>query len=225
MSTRLFARLAAAVVLAVLCALAPALAEEPAAPPTMSRDEAVRALTSADADQRRAAVFALAENGRMPDVEALLRVLDDDDAPLRAMAERTIWLIWGRHDDPEVKRLFVEGSEQLASRRIIESIATFTHVIERAPEFAEGWNKRATAHFLAGDMKASLHDCDEVMLRNPNHFGALSGYGLIYTHLGDLERALEFFQRSLAINPNMAGVRNHVEALRQQLAKRGRHET
>ncbi|MFO1318004.1 MAG: tetratricopeptide repeat protein [Burkholderiales bacterium] len=224
MSTRSLPRLVAAMLFIVFGAFTQGHAED-APPPSMDRVEAVRALASTDADRRRAAVFALAENGRMPDVEALLTVLDDDDAPLRAMAERAIWLIWGRHDDPEVRRLLTEGSEQLGARRITESIATFTHVIELAPDFAEGWNKRATAYFLAGDMKASLHDCDEVLLRNPNHFGALSGYGLIYTHLGEPERALDFFQRALALNPNMAGVRNNIEALRQQLAKHGRHET
>lgn len=219
MRSRLAVLAAAAMLFAVL-GFGPAHSDDAAQ--GLSREEAVIALASDDLDRRRAAVYALADHGRMQDVEALLRVLDDDDAPLRAMAERAIWVIWGRHDDPEVHRLFVEGSEQLAARRLKESIDTFTKVIERDPAFAEGWNKRATAYFLVGDMKASLHDCDEVMLRNPNHFGALSGYGLIYTHLGQLERAIEFFQRALDLNPNMAGVRNNIEALRQQLAKRGR---
>ena len=90
------------------------------------------------------------------------------------------------------------------------------------PEFAEGWNKRATAYYLMGDLDQSLHDCDEVIRRNPNHFGALSGYGLIYVQRGELERALEYFERALAINPNMQGVQQSIELIQYRLGKEGK---
>jgi tetratricopeptide (TPR) repeat protein len=76
--------------------------------------------------------------------------------------------------------------------RFDTGIATFTRVIETAPEFAEGWNKRATLYFMTGDYKKSLADCDEVIKRNPHHFGALSGYGQ-NLRLDDPEKALEYF--------------------------------
>ena len=68
----------------------------------------------------------------------------------------------------------------------------------------------------------SLKDCDEVLKRNPQHFGVLAGYGQIYLRKGDLDRALDYFERALAINPNMAGVQASIEAVREIMIKRGR---
>ena len=70
-----------------------------------------------------------------------------------------------------------------------------------------------------GDYDQSLKDCDEVLKRNPQHFGALSGYGLIYVKRGDLERALEYFQRALEINPNMESVEQTIELIRYKLER------
>jgi tetratricopeptide (TPR) repeat protein len=189
------------------------------------RATALRELASEDVRTRVLGVGHLAEIGEMTDVPALLAALDDDNALVRAGSEQAIWAIWSRSGDPEVDRLFAEGADHLAHRRLPESVEVFTRIIERKPEFAEGWNKRATALYLAGDMDASAADCDEVLRRNPSHFGALSGYGLISLQRGELERALEYFEQALALNPNMPGVRANIEAIRAALARRGRHET
>jgi tetratricopeptide (TPR) repeat protein len=95
-------------------------------------------------------------------------------------------------------------------------------VIERRPDFAEGWNKRATVLFLMGEHEASLRDCDEVLKRNPKHFGALSGAGQNEAHLGRLERAIDFFQRALAVNPNLPGPAASIRVLEQHLRARER---
>jgi tetratricopeptide (TPR) repeat protein len=93
-------------------------------------------------------------------------------------------------------------------------------VIELAPEFAEGWNKRATLYFLVGDLERSLKDCDEVIRRNPHHFGVLAGYGQIYAQLGEYEKALAYFKRALAVNPNLDGVEFQVRLLEGVIAAR-----
>ena len=98
-------------------------------------------------------------------------------------------------------------------------IAIFTRVIEIAPGFAEGWNKRATLYFVTGEFAKSLADCDEVIKRNPSHFGALAGYGQIYVQLGEHEKALAYFRRALAVNPNMEGVETSVKLLERALDK------
>ena len=100
------------------------------------------------------------------------------------------------------------------------SIATFSAVIERKPDFAEGWNKRATARVLAGDFRRSLADCDEVLKRNPLHFGALAGYGQIYFQLEQYEKAIEYWRRALDVNPNMVGVEINIRATEQLIAER-----
>ena len=100
-----------------------------------------------------------------------------------------------------------------------EAVATFTRIIKMKPEFAEAWNKRATLYFFMGEHQKSLADCDEVMKRNPYHFGALAGYFQIYLQLEDLERALKYGRRALQVNPNMDGVKSGVEAIERVLAR------
>jgi tetratricopeptide (TPR) repeat protein len=128
--------------------------------------------------------------------------------------------VWSRSGDAEVDALFALGVEQMSLRQGPAAVAIFTRVIERKPEFAEGWNKRATVYYLMGEYDKSLHDCDEVMKRNPVHFGALSGYGQIYLQLGKPERALPYFERALAVNPNMEQVEQVIEQLKALLAQK-----
>ena len=83
------------------------------------RIEALRRLDSTDVKMRRRAVEQLATAGQMADVPDLLASLDDDDSVVRAGAERAVWAIWSRSGDPEVDRLFAEGSDHLAHRRLV----------------------------------------------------------------------------------------------------------
>src|SRR5262249_1269725 len=155
----------------------------------------------------------LARVGRMADVPALLAALRDSDEDVRGAAEGAIWIIWSRSGDAEVDKPFAQGLSAMNEGRLPESIATFSRVIERKPDFAEGWNKRATVYYLTGQLEKSLKDCDEVIKRNPNHFGALAGYGQIYLQLHDFEKALDYFRRALDVNPNMDGVEFQIQIL------------
>jgi tetratricopeptide (TPR) repeat protein len=186
----------------------------------LDRERAVQALSGSDPQTRRDAAVRLGEVGTMADVAALARALHDPDKDARDGAEQALWQIWSRSGDADVDRLFQTGVEQMNSGELEQSIATFTRIIERKPDFAEGWNKRATAYFLNGDLLKSLSDCDEVMRRNPYHFGALSGYALIYMHLERYERALEYSRRALEVNPNLDGVRRNIELLEHLLEER-----
>jgi tetratricopeptide (TPR) repeat protein len=114
------------------------------------------------------------------------------------------------------------GVEQMQAGRYREAAATFSEVIRQRPQFAEGWNKRATVHYLAGDYQLSLADCDQVMKRNPSHFGALSGYGQIYFQLKQYDKAIEYWRRALEVNPNMLGVELNIRGAEELLRqKRG----
>jgi tetratricopeptide (TPR) repeat protein len=187
----------------------------------MSREEALAAIQgSPDVGLRRRAVEGLGETGIMADVPLLTDALRDSDATVRVLAEQSLWQVWSRSGDPAVDEMFRRGVGQLQRGELSESIETFTDVIRRRPDFAEGWNKRATAYYLNGALERSLADCDEVMKRNPVHFGALSGYGLIYLQLGDAERALRSFEQALGVNPNLAGIRQAVEDIRRLLDRR-----
>jgi tetratricopeptide (TPR) repeat protein len=210
-------RTATAALLAFAIALAaPVQAQAP------TREAALERLKSADPVERRRAIVQLAQAGSMDDVPVLLERLRDADEGVREIAERAIWVLWSRSGNPQVDTLFLQGIDQMNTGQFQEGIATFGRVIELAPGFAEGWNKRATLYFLSGDLQRSLRDCDEVMKRNPNHFGALAGYGQIYMQLGDYEKALAYFKRALAINPNLEGVEFQVRVLERLLEERGK---
>jgi tetratricopeptide (TPR) repeat protein len=206
--------LSAVLVWMLLLAMVAANAQE------LSRTQAIQSLSSADPQARRDAAARLSEVGTMSDVSLLLRELRDPDEDARGEAEQAIWHIWSRSGDPKVDGLYETGIEQMNAGDLQDSIATFTRIIELKPDFAEGWNKRATLYFIAGDLRRSLADCDEVMKRNPNHFGALSGYAQIYTRLEYYDRALEYARRALAINPNLDGVRRHIELLEHIIEQR-----
>jgi tetratricopeptide (TPR) repeat protein len=182
------------------------------------RDDARQALQDRDdVEGRRAAVRTLGDAGTMADVPALVNALRDPDYAVRILADQAIWEIWSRSGNQEIARLFETGTHALSQGRWDEAVAAFTKIIERDPSFAEGWNKRATAYYLMGEYRKSLADCDEVIKRNPLHYGALSGYGMIYVQLDQPARALEYFERALAVNPNMDAVRNTVETLKALL--------
>lgn len=180
------------------------------------RLDALGALASPVPEARARAIVELARTGRMADVPVLLERLRDEQPAVRGLAEQAIWAVWSRSGDVEVDKLFARGLAEMESREITPAIATFTRIIELKPDFAEGWNKRATLYFLAGEYARSLADCDEVIRRNPYHFGVLAGYGQIHLRLEQYDKALEYLRRALAVNPNMEGVRTLIEALEAQ---------
>jgi len=192
-------------------------------PEPATHDEAVTDLRDVAEERRGEAVIWLARHGGTADEPLLLARLRDESRIVRLLAEQGLWVLWGRSGDAAVDGLIERGSEFMQEGRFPEAIATFSEVIRRKPGFAEGWNKRATAHYLTGDYQRSLADCDEVMKRNPNHFGALSGYGQIYFKLEQYEKAIEYWQKALQVNPNMDGLQQNIEGIELLLReKRGK---
>ena len=136
------------------------------------------------------------------------------------VAEQLIWSIWLESGREDADLLMKRGIRQMSSGRLRKSIETFGRIIELLPGFAEGWNKRATAYYLAGELEASLADVERTLALEPRHFGALSGSGLIYLALGDDEGALEAFEATLEVHPHAPGARHHVGRLRAKLGIR-----
>ena len=206
----------AAAALLVLVAAGSALAQ-----PT--RERALAELGRGnDVAARRAAAQQLADSGVMADLPALAAALRDPDPLVRGFVESAMWSVWSRSGAEDIDRLFAIGVEQMSQRQLDAAVETFSRVIQRRPEFAEGWNKRATVYYLLGDYRHSLADCDEVMARNPYHWGALSGYGMIYMQLDQPARAIEYLERALAVNPNLDQVAQTIEVLKTLLLQRRR---
>jgi tetratricopeptide (TPR) repeat protein len=200
----------------LLCALT--AAPPPAFPePPKSRGEALTALKNADAAARAEAVVWIANHGGMADAPLLDERLRDESAFVRGFAEQGLWLLWSRSGDPELDRLMARGTEAMQAGRHGDAIGFFSVVIDRKPDFAEGWNRRATVYYLAGEYDKSIADCHEVLKRNPRHFGALSGMGQIYFQLEDWGSALGWYRRALAVNPNMLGVEMNIRLIEEKL--------
>ena len=196
-----------------------------AADPVSTRAQALKAIEHASAQERFAGVVRLAEVGLMADADRLVARLRDESEEVRFVAASAMWQIWGRSGDAAIDVLYQRGVQQMELSQFSQALATFNEIVQRKPAFAEGWNKRATLHYLMGNFERSLKDCDEVIKRNPNHFGALSGYGQIYLNLGELEKALVYFEKALAVNPNLPGASITIRQLQQQLQEKQRKST
>ena len=204
--------------LLVLFLVAPAAAAQPA--PYAGHDDALRAVDSTDPDRRADAIRWIASHGTQDDAAVLQRHLTDASGDVREVAEAALWQLWSRSGDDDIDALLAHGVAQMQTGELDASIATFSSIIERRPDFAEGWNKRATALVLAGELRRSLADCAEVIKRNPTHFGALAGYGQIYFQLEQYDRAITYWKRALQVNPNLTGVEISIKATEQLIADR-----
>ena len=112
-----------------------------------------------------------------------------------------IWDIWSIAENIEAQEIFDEGNNMMDRGSLEEAIALFTQVIDLKPDFAEGWNKRATVLFLKGDLKASISDIQKTLELEPRHFGALDGLAEIYLIQDDLLGAAATYKRILEIIP------------------------
>lgn len=208
-----------------VCVLALALLASAAQAALLTRAQALAALSQADPAARVAAVDRLAEVGSMADAQRVLDRLADAEPLVRNAAAAAVWQIWSRSGDPAIDKLLARGVEQMQASALDDALASFDAVVRRKPAFAEGWNKRATIYFLLGQNEKSLRDCDEVLVRNPHHFGALAGAGQIHLRLGNTRRALEFFRRAVEVNPNLEGPAQVIPLLELRLREADRNRT
>jgi tetratricopeptide (TPR) repeat protein len=155
-------------------------------------------------------------------LEALFARLKNTEDPLEAqIIEVDIWQIWIDSGRDDMNALVEEGIRDMAQGHLKKAIAVFDRVVTILPEFAEGWNKRATAHYLNEDYTASMIDIERTLALEPRHFGAISGMGLIFMVHGDETSALQAFKEVLKIHPHAKGAQTNVERLRKKLKARG----
>jgi tetratricopeptide (TPR) repeat protein len=185
----------------------------------MTQDEALDRLRHGSVVEKRGAAMALASVGDAGATPALAETLAANDPALVGLAERALWEIWCRSGVPEVDALLREGIAAMERQNYDSAVALFTTVIGMAPDFPEGYNKRATVYYLAGQHRLAIADCEVTLRLNPLHFGAASGQGLCHAALGEFDKAVACFRRSLTIHPHLASVRqNLATALRAQVA-------
>lgn len=129
-----------------------------------------------------------------------------------------ILTIWSRSGSPAMDLLLRRGQEALESGDTALAIERLDALTDQAPDFAEGWNARATAWYMKGEFALSLADIERTLMLNPQHFGALAGLATIYDDLGDPVRALAAMKAVRALNPNHPGL---ADAIRRLEAERG----
>ena len=188
-----------------------------------SGDGAVRTIAT-----RAAIVLALSLGAAVamadqndPRLDTLFQELHDAATVEESMPiQNAIWAIWTQSGSDTVDLLMEKGTGAMQQRDFAVALAMFNAIVEIKPDFAEGWNKRATLYYLMGRHEESLADIDRVIKLEPRHFGALSGAGLVNMALEQPEAALEAFKRALDANPHMPSAEARVKALERFL--RGR---
>ena len=147
----------------------------------------------------------------MTEAEAFA-ALQGDDATRAERAEAALWAMWCRSGRADLDARLAEAVAAMEQRDFSASQQRLTELIAEAPHWAEAWNKRATARYLAGDHAGAIADCVETLARQPRHFGALAGQGLCHMALGQYAAAANLFRRALEVHPHLEPVRRNLRA-------------
>ena len=158
----------------------------------------------------------LAQNGGSSTMlDTLFAKLQTATDPMAIQSlEGAIWEQWVMVPDGPQRELMLRGIGEMQQRQLKQSVETFSKLIEMAPELSEAWNKRATAYWLLGNFPASLNDICETVKREPRHFGAYSGLGMIRAEMGEYPRAVAAFELAKQHNPHIIGIDDEIERLK-----------
>jgi tetratricopeptide (TPR) repeat protein len=142
-----------------------------------------------------------------------------DDASAKAVEDR-IWAMWTSAGNDTTGLLMSRAKKAIDDDDYNLALRLLDAIIEIKPDYTEAWNRRATVHFLKKDYANSLADLSKVLAREPRHFGALSGLGLIMQDIGDDKRALDAYRKALDVYPRLKGVTEKVKSLTEKVEGR-----
>jgi tetratricopeptide (TPR) repeat protein len=165
-------------------------------------------LPNIDADRTRGLDFLFGALKAAPDEASAKHV------------EGRIWALWMQTPSDTAALLMSRAKAAMDAKQADVALKLLDSVIKLRPEYVEAWNRRATIYYLQNDFARSLADIEQVLLREPRHFGALAGLGMIMQDLGDERRALDAFRKALAINPHLERVPELVKTLTEKVEGR-----
>ena len=131
--------------------------------------------------------------------------------------EARIWAVWLHTQSDTAALLMARAKAAIDAQQTDVALKLLDSVIKLRPEYIEAWNRRATIYYMKNDYGRSLADIQQVLAREPRHFGALAGLGMIMQELGDDKRALDAYRKALAINPHLDKVPELVKSLTEKV--------
>jgi tetratricopeptide (TPR) repeat protein len=134
--------------------------------------------------------------------------------------EARIRAIWLQTSSDTTALLMTRAKAAMDAKNADVAIKLLDAVIRLHPDYIEGWNQRATIYYMKNDYNRSVQDIEQVLAREPRHFGALAGLGMIMQELGDDKRALDAFRRALAVNPHLEKLPDLVKTLSEKVEGR-----
>jgi tetratricopeptide (TPR) repeat protein len=187
-----------------------AFAQDPrVAPPKQKKlPEAPSKLPKVGADRTRGLDFLFGALKAAPDEASAKHV------------EARIWALWLQTPSDTAALLMMRAKAAIDAQQVDVAQKLLDAVVKLRPDYVEGWNRRATLFYLKNDYAHSLEDIEQVLVREPRHFGALAGLGMIMQDLGDDKRALDAFRKALAINPHLEKVPELVKVLTEKVEGR-----
>jgi tetratricopeptide (TPR) repeat protein len=199
--------------LAAMIAVAPLSAhaqERRPAPPKQQKKlpEAPAKLPKINADRTRGLDFLFGALKAAPDEDSAKHV------------EARIWALWTQTTSDTTALLMLRAKAAMENKQMEVALKLLDAVVKLKPDYVEGWNRRATLYYMQNDYTHSLEDIQQVLVREPRHFGALAGLGMIMQELGDDKRALDAFRKALAVNPHLEKVPELVKSLTEKVEGR-----
>jgi tetratricopeptide (TPR) repeat protein len=188
----------------------PAFAQDPRVAPKEQKKlpEAPGKLPKVGADRTRGLDFLFGALKAAPDEASAKHV------------EARIWAVWMQTPSDTAALLMMRAKAAMDGQQVDIALKLLDAVVKLRPDYVEGWNRRATLYYLKNDYVRSLQDIEQVLVREPRHFGALAGLGMIMQDLGDEKRALEAFRKALAVNPHLDKVPELVKTLSEKVEGR-----
>lgn len=208
--TRAVLKLAIGVAVLAALAVVPAAAQAPQQPPAKQKKlpQPPAKLPRVTGDKAKNLDFLFGALKAAPDQESAKAV------------EARIWAVWTATPSDTAALLMARAKLALDGKDMDVALKLLDAVIKLRPDYIEAWNRRATIYYLQNNYSRSMEDIRQVLIREPRHFGALAGLGMIMQETGDDKHALEAFRKALAINPYLERVPDLVKSLTEKVEGR-----
>lgn len=158
---------------------------------------------------------------RLNDLDFLFGALKAaPDATAAKAIEDRIWAVWIISPSDTANLLMTRVKTAIEAHDLDLALKLLDAIIAIKPDYVEAWNRRATIHYMRKDYNHSLADIRQILAREPRHFGALAGLGLIMQDLGDDRRALEIYRRALEVHPHLPKIPDLIKSLTEKVEGR-----